>query len=50
MTASSTLALITGAFTDYGSVVLTILGAVIGIGLGMLVFRFGWKKIRGSVK
>jgi len=50
MSTTSALALITGAFTDYGTAVLTILGAVITIGLGYLVFRFGWRKVKGSVR
>jgi len=50
MTASSTTALITDAFTDYGTAVLVILGAVIGIGLAYLVFKFGWRKVKGSVR
>jgi len=50
MDATSTLALITGAFTDYGTAVLAILGAVLGIGLGYLVFKFGWRKVKGSVR
>jgi len=50
MTASATQALITGAFTDYGASVLVILGAVLGIGVAYLVFKFGWRKVRGSVR
>jgi len=50
MDATSTLALITGSFTTYGNAVLVVLGAVLTIGLGYLVFRFGWRKVRGSVK
>jgi hypothetical protein len=48
MDASSTQALITTAVTDFGTSGLVILGAVIGIALALLVFRFGWKKLRGS--
>ena len=50
MTASATQLLITGAFTDYGTSVLTILGAVLTIGIAYLVFKFGWKKVKGSVR
>ena len=50
MTASSTLALITDAAGDYGVALLAILGLVIGIGVGMLVFRVGWRKLKGSHK
>jgi len=50
MTASDTLALITDSFTTYGGAVLVILGAVIGLGLAYLVFKFGWRKVKGSVR
>jgi len=50
MTTASTTEIITGAFTTYGGAVLTILTAVIGIGLAYLVFKFGWRKIRGAVR
>jgi len=48
MDASSTQALITGAITDFGGAGLVILGAVVGIAVALLVFRFGWKKLRGA--
>jgi len=48
MDASSTQALITGAVSSFGGAGLVILGAVIGIAVGLLVFRFGWKKLRGA--
>lgn len=48
MTASATQALITGALTDYGGALIVILGAVLTIGVAYLVFRFGWKKVKGS--
>lgn len=50
MNATTSLALITGAVSDYGTALIAILGAVIGIGLGMLVFRFGWGKVKGSTR
>jgi len=50
MNASSTLALIVDAATDYGTALLSVLGAVIVIGVGMLVFRVGWRKVKGSHK
>jgi len=50
MDASSTQALITGALTDFGAAMLVILGAVLGIGVGYLVFRVGWRKTKGSLK
>lgn len=48
MSTSSATALITGAATDYGTALLAILGSVLVIGLGMLVFRVGWRKVKGS--
>jgi len=50
MSTSTALALITGAATDFGTALLAILGAVITIGVGMLVFRVGWRKVKGSHK
>jgi hypothetical protein len=50
MTASATEALVTGTLTTFGSSVLVILTAVIGIGVAYLVFRFGWRKVKGSLR
>lgn len=50
MSASSTQALILEGFTDYGVAILAVLGAVITIGLGVLVFNYGWRKIKGSTR
>jgi len=50
VSASSTLALITDAAGDFGTALLSILGVVIVIGVGMLVFRIGWRKVKGSHK
>jgi hypothetical protein len=50
MSVASTTSLITGAFTDFGGAVLVILGAVLTIGVAYLVFKFGWRKVRGSVR
>jgi len=50
MTTASTTALITDAFADFGTAVLTILGLVIGMGLAYLVYRFGWRKVKGSLR
>jgi len=48
MNASSTQALITDAITDFGASALVILGAVLGLVVGFLVFKWGWRKLRGS--
>jgi len=50
MTASDTQTLITSAFTTFGGAVLVILGAVLTIGIAYLVFKFGWRKVKGSVR
>lgn len=50
MSTSTALALITGAITDFGTALLAILGAVITIGVGVLVFKVGWRKVKGSHK
>jgi len=50
MGAASTTAIITGAIADFGPEAVTILTAVIGVGIALLVFRWGWKKVRGSVR
>jgi len=50
MTASSTQALITSGLTDFGTSVLAILTAVIGVGVAYLIFRFGWRKVKGSLR
>ena len=48
MSASAMGTLITDTITAYGAQLLIILTAVIGIGLAYLVFRFGWRKVKGS--
>ena len=50
MTASATEALVTSTLSSFGASVLVILTAVIGVGLAYLVFRFGWRKVRGSLR
>lgn len=47
MNASSTQTLITGAIADYGTAMLVVLGAVLAIGVGFLVFRKGWRFVKG---
>jgi len=47
-TSTSSTAIITGALTDYGTALLVILTAVIGIGVAYLVYRFGWRRVKGS--
>lgn len=50
MSASGTQALITGAATDFGTSALVVLGSVLAIGVGLLVFYFGWRKVRGAAR
>jgi len=42
--------LVTDKLSDYGNAVLIILGALLGIAVAYLVFKFGWRKVKGSVK
>jgi len=49
MNATSVVTLILSAALDFGSAMLTILGAALLIGLGYLVFRFGWSKLGGDM-
>jgi len=48
MTASTTTSLITDSIADFGTAGLVILGGVVGIAVALLVFRFGWRKLRGA--
>ena len=49
-TGTGVLKEIGSAFYLFGSQLLLILAAVIGIGVAYLVFRFGWRKVKGSTK
>jgi len=50
MSTSSAATLITGSLGDFGTAALAVLTAVIAVGVGLLVFRWGWRKIRGVAK
>jgi len=50
MNATATQALVTNSLADFGDAVIVILGAVIVLGVGYLVFRFGWAKVKGSLR
>lgn len=41
MSSSASLAIILGGITSYGTAILTIVGAILVVSLGYLVFRFG---------
>jgi uncharacterized membrane-anchored protein YhcB (DUF1043 family) len=44
---SSAYALIVDQVGSFGASALIVLTAVIGVAVGLLVFRWGWRKIRG---
>jgi len=48
MTTSAITTLITTTISDYGTALLAILSAVVGIGVAYLVFRFGWRSVKNS--
>ena len=50
MTSTAMGTLVTTTIASYGTQLALILAAVIGIGLAYLVFRFGWRKVKGSTK
>jgi len=50
MNASSTRALIIDAIGDFGTEMLVVLAAVIGVGVGFLIYKIGWRKVKGSHK
>jgi len=50
MSASSTVSLITDNLADFGAGVLTIITATLAIGVAYLLFRFGWRKVKGSLR
>jgi len=50
MTSSAMGSLVTTTLGTFGTAVVTILTAVIAVGVAYLVFRFGWRKVKGSLK
>jgi len=48
MDSTSAQSLIINAISDFGAAALVVLAAVLAIGVGLLVFYFGWTKIRQS--
>jgi len=50
MSTTSATTLITGSVTDVGTAMLAILGAILIVGVGYLVFKFGWKRVKGVVR
>jgi len=49
MDLTSISALATGTLSDFGDEVLVVLTAVIGIAIAYFLFKFAWRKIKGSV-
>jgi len=47
---SAAQSLITGSVTSFGSAAIVVLTAIIAVAVGLLVFRWGWRKIRGVAK
>jgi len=47
---SAAQGLITTAIGDFGTTALVVLTAIIAVGVGLLVFRWGWRKIRGVAR
>lgn len=49
-TGTGVLKIVGGGFYGLGGAVLVILGALLGIAVAYLVFKFGWRKVKGSVR
>jgi len=49
MSTSTALAAVTSSLTDFGTAVLTIITAVLVIGVGYLVYRVGWRHVKRSL-
>ena len=50
LSSASTTELVTTGFTQFSTAALIILSFVLTIGVGLLVFYWGWRKIRHSAK
>jgi len=50
LASSTATSAITSAIADYGVEALVILSAVLGLGVGYLIFRFGWRKTKGALR
>jgi len=49
-TGTGMLKTIGGMFFDFGANVFIVLSAVIGIAVAYLLFKFAWRKIKGTVR
>lgn len=50
MNASSTSAIVIDAIQDFGTEMLTLLGAAILVGVGFFAFKVGWRKFKGIAR
>ena len=50
MTASAIETLITDTLGDFGDAALVVLTAAIGIAVAYFLFKWGWRKVKGSVR
>jgi len=50
MTYTAMQTLVTDNLATFGGAVAVILTATIAVGLAYLVFRFGWRKVKGSLR
>jgi hypothetical protein len=50
MTLNAIGSLATGTLSSFGTQVLAVLTAVIGVAIAYFLFKFAWRKIKGSVK
>jgi len=50
MSYSGAQTLITSSISSFGASALVVLTAIIAVAVGLLVFRWGWRKIRGVAK
>jgi len=50
MTASASGGVVTSGLSDFGLALIVILGAVVLLAVGFLVFRIGWQKAKGSYR
>jgi len=50
MTASAIQTLITDTLDDFGGAALVVLTAMIGIAVAYFLFKWGWRKVKGSVR
>jgi hypothetical protein len=49
LSSSTAMTLVTGGFTDFGTALLGIVGLVIGIGVGYLIYKVGWRHVKKSI-